>query len=99
MSQAIPLLQHEERERRKGQRRAAHDDEARLGGYVRLPEKAVAKPVDHIEERVEVRHPLPELGQRMDRVEDAREKRERQDQEVLERGDLVELLGADARDE
>ena len=61
----------------------------------RLP--SVAEAVDHVEDRVQMRDGLPEGGQRMDRVEHARQERERHDDEVLERRKLVELVGPDPR--
>src|SRR3954447_15368120 len=95
----VAALQQQQRE--PGQHDAAHadDGEADDGGHVRETEEAVAEAVDHIEERIEVRQLLPEWRQRVHRVENARKKRERHDQEVLECRDLVELVGADASDQ
>src|SRR4030095_7825666 len=57
-----------------------------------MPEKAVAESVDHIEERVEAGCRLPERRQRMDRIERAAQEREWNDDEMLEHGELVELV-------
>src|SRR5436305_15148457 len=66
---------------------------------IRGAEEAVAEAVDHIEEGVGMRQPLPERRQRMDRVEDAREKRERHDDEVLKCRHLIDRAGPHAGDE
>src|SRR6185503_14244518 len=63
------------------------------------PEEAVAEAIDHVEERVEVAHLVPDRRQRLHRVEHAREERHRHDDEVLEGRDLVELLRPQARDQ
>src|SRR5690349_15670318 len=83
--------------RHRAQCRAEEDDdrEARRGCCVRQAEKAVAEPVDHIEERIEMRQRLPERRQRMDRVEDAGQERQRHDDEILECRQLVEFVGPD----
>src|ERR1700687_5334451 len=85
--------------KRQGAQRAAgpgDDREAQARLDVGKPEKAVAKAVDHIEERIEMRQRLPERRQGMDRVEKARQKSQRHDQEILKRGELVELVRPDA---
>src|SRR5512143_4073588 len=92
VSQLVPAREHRERDRGHDERRGGDQGEASLRRDVREAEEAVAEAVDHIKERIEMRQRLPERRQRVDRVEDAREKRERHDQEVLERGELVELV-------
>src|SRR5699024_10869017 len=54
-------------------------------------EKTVAKTVNHVEKRIEIRGLLPECRQRMNRVEHAGEKTHRHDEKVLERGQMIEL--------
>src|SRR5664279_5516837 len=76
-----------------------HHGQARPRRHVADAEEAVAKAVDHVEERVEVAHRLPHGRQRLHRVEDAGEKGHRHDEEVLEGGDLVELLCPEPGDE
>src|SRR5690349_23894349 len=88
--------QGERDDREAGGARRDHT-EAHERRHVGQPEEAVAEAVDHIKERIEMRQRLPERRQRMDRVEHARQKRERHDQEVLERSKLVELVGRNAR--
>ena len=84
---------------RQDERARRDDGEAQRRRHVGQPEEAIAKPVNHIEERIRVRQRLPERRQRMDRVEHAGQKRERRDQEILERRELVELFGPEAADE
>ena len=90
---------HRQRDERQPQRAAADDDQAGSRRNIRQAEKAVTKAVDHIEERIEARQRLPERRQRMDRIENAREKRQWQDEEILECGELVELLRPDSGDQ
>src|SRR6202171_1344599 len=96
VSQLIAALEYP---KRQGAQRAAgpgNDREAQARLNVGKPEKAVAKTVDHIEERIEMRQRLPERRQGVDRVENARQERQRHDQEILKRGELVELVRPDA---
>src|SRR5690606_14099614 len=83
-TQLVAPREHRQGERREYHETQAHHAERKPGRGVRLTEETVAEPVDHEEERVEMRHVLPELRQRVDRVEHARQHRERHDQEVLE---------------
>src|SRR6478735_4819723 len=66
--------------------RTAHDRQAEPRRHIARAEEAVAKSVDHVEERIEVADLAPDRRQRLDRVEDAGEESHRHDDEVLERG-------------
>ena len=57
-----------------------------------MAEKAVAKAVNQIKNRVEVREFLPKGGQNRDGIKNAREHRQRQNEKVLQRCDLVKGL-------
>src|SRR6185295_15708811 len=92
MPQAVAALQEEKREQRETQCCAADHQQADPRRDVGQSEKAVTKAVDHIEERIEVRHFLPELRERMDRIENTGEKGQRQDEEILESGELIEFF-------
>src|SRR5574340_1138658 len=46
-----------------------HNCEAQRRPHVGMPEKTVTKAVDHVENRVEMRQPLPERRQRLQRIE------------------------------
>src|SRR6266498_425458 len=56
--QLVAALQQVQRQRRQAEAENPHDHETRLRRNVGQPEKAVAKAVDHIEERVEMRQRL-----------------------------------------
>src|SRR5690606_37363596 len=92
-TQLVAPREHPQGERREYHETKAHHAKRKPGRSVRLTEKAVAEPVDHEEERAEMRYILPELRQRVDGVKDPRQHRERQDQEDLEGGKLVEQIG------
>src|SRR6185503_2050927 len=88
-------------ERAGGNERQAYseDGEAYSRRDVGDAEKSVAETVDQVEERVCVRSREPQLRQGMHRVEHAGEKSKGHDDEVLERRELVDLLGQDAGDQ
>ena len=77
----------------------ADDRQAQPRRHVADAEEAAAEAVDHVEERVQVAHRLPERRQRVHRIEHAGEEGHRHDDEVLERRDLVELLGPQPGDQ
>src|SRR3954464_1688523 len=90
-------FQKPESERGYGEEEARDYREARARREIGHPEDAIAEAIHHIEERVGVRQALPEGRQRMDRIEHAREEREGHDDEILERGQLVDPVGQNAR--
>src|SRR5258706_780913 len=94
--QLVSASQDGERQPRDQDEKGRDEGQAPKGVHVRDAEEAVGEAVDYVEERIEVRKPLPESGQRMDRVEHPGKKRERHDEEILEGGDLVDFLGPDA---
>src|SRR5260221_8063810 len=94
----VTALEHRERHSRNHGQENRHHGQTSKRVDVRDPEEAVAKPVNHVEKRVEMREPLPESRERMDRVEHPRKEGERHDEEVLEGGDLVDFLGPDSGD-
>ena len=55
------------------QQKAADQCQAKPGADIAYPKETVAKAVDHVEKRVEVRNGLPNIGERMNRVKHARE--------------------------
>src|SRR5882672_9562393 len=94
--QLVPAPQQRERRPRdEGKERRCHAEAAQRMD-VRNAEEAEAEAVDHVEERVEMRQPLPERRQGVNRVEHTGQERERHDQEILKGSDLVDLLGTDA---
>src|SRR5262245_46928077 len=95
--QLVSAPEHRERQPRDDGEESHDHDEASEWVHVRDAEEAVAETVDHVEEGIDVRNTLPEGGERMDRVEDPRKECEGHDQKILEGGDLVDLLGPDAR--
>src|SRR5437773_3309813 len=76
-----------------------NDSETKEGRSIGQTEKPIAKAVDHIKERVEMRHHLPNRRQRVNRIEHTGQKRKRHDDEILERSELIELVRPDAGDE
>ena len=46
-----------------------------------------------------MRHDLPERRQRVDRIEHAGQKRQRHDDEILKRRELIEFVGPNAGDQ
>src|SRR5438552_5608151 len=98
MPQSVTALEHRERDCGNHAQKGRHDGQAPKRVDVRNAEKTVAEPVNHVEKRVEMRDPLPERGERMNRVEHSRKKSEGHDEEVLEGGDLVDFLSPDSRD-
>src|SRR5216684_3882874 len=94
--QPVTALEHRERHSGNRSQKSPHDGQTPKRVDVRDAEEAVAESVNHVEKRVEMREPLPEGGERMDRVEHPRKKGERHDEEVLEGGDLVDFLGPDS---
>src|SRR6266850_6675514 len=96
--QLVTALEHRERHSGSHSQEGRDDSQAPKRVDVGDAEEAVAESVNHVEKRVEMREPLPEGGERMDRVEHSREKGERHDEEVLEGGDLVDFLGPDSGD-
>mmetsp|Transcript_26244 Transcript_26244/g.62079 ORF Transcript_26244/g.62079 Transcript_26244/m.62079 type:complete len:431 (+) Transcript_26244:200-1492(+) len=78
---------------------ARHHAEAQPGRHVADAEEAAPEAVDHVEERVQMAHAQPERGQRVHRVENAGQEGHRHDDEVLEGGELVELLGPQPGDQ
>src|SRR4051812_25374919 len=81
-------------ERYDNQARADHP-RAKERRHVGDAEEAVAKAVDHVEKRVGVRKPAPEIRQRVDGVEHAGKHRRRKDDEILEYRHLVDLFRPD----
>src|SRR5215510_7968660 len=96
VTQLVAACKQTHREHSQHHEKGGDDREAHERIDIRLAEKTVAKAVDHVEERIEPRHLAPAGRQRMRRIEHTRQERERHDDEVLERGELVELLGPDA---
>src|SRR6267378_4992303 len=94
--QLVPASQHRERQPRYHAEKSRDHREASQRVDVRDAEESVTKAVDHVEKRIEMRELLPENRERMDRVEHSRKKGERHDEEILEGGDLVDLLGPDS---
>src|SRR2546422_3857979 len=94
--QLVARLQEEKSNQRYGNE--AHRDyrKARRRRDIRNAEETVAEAVDHVEEGVGVRQPQPEFRQRVDGIEHAGEKGERHDDEVLERGHLVDFFRQDS---
>ena len=90
-------MQQPHGQQRQQQPRRRHDAQRQPRIDVGLPEEGIAEAVHHVEERIGVRGHLPERRQRMHRIEHARQEGERHHQEVLERRDLIELLGPDGR--
>src|SRR6266581_7049280 len=86
--QPVTALEHRERHSGNHSQKNRHDGQTPKRVDVRDPEETVAKPVNHVEKRIETREPLPECGKRMDRVEHPREKGERHDKEELSLRDL-----------
>src|SRR5574340_1473799 len=68
------------------------DQQTEPGGVVGLADEGVAEAVDQVEHRIGARDTLPERRQRMNRIEHAGQEGERQDEEVLERRELVVLF-------
>src|SRR6266853_1483985 len=98
MPQPVTALEHRERYSGNCTQKNGHDGQTPKRVDVRDAEETVAESVNHVEKRIEMREPLPESGERMDRVEHPREKGERHDEEVLEGRDLVDFLGPDSGD-
>src|SRR5580765_3074078 len=94
--QFVSASEHDQRQPRDHDEKNRDHGDAAQRMYVRHPEETVSESIDHVEERVEMRKPLPERRERMDRVEHTRKKRQRHDQKILERGDLIDLLRPDA---
>src|SRR5258708_24381295 len=90
--QPVTALEHRERHPGNHSQENRHHGQTPKRVDVRDPEEAVAKPVNHVEKRVEMRESLPESRERMDRVEHPRKKCERQHEEVLEGSHLANFL-------
>src|SRR2546428_7089038 len=99
MPELPPAREQRERHERKPGGAGPDDGKAQPGRRVGKAEEAVAEAVDHIKERIEMRHRLPERRKRPDRVEHPGQEREWDDHEILECGELVELVGPDAGDQ
>ena len=63
------------------------------------PKKAIAKSIDHVKERVQVADLLPNQGQRMNRIEHARQEGHGHDHKILERRQLIKLFCPQACDQ
>src|SRR5437899_10779473 len=96
--QAISNPEHVERDGGEHHQKSEHDGKTEPRGYVGMAEEPVTKSVDRIEERIEVRDGAPELGKAMQRIKNAAQKGQRQNDEVLKSGELVELNRPDAGD-
>src|SRR5262249_50861649 len=81
MPELVAGLQELQGQQRYDKKARRDDRQARERREVRSAEEAVAEAVDHVEERIGVRGGLPERWQRVDRVENAGEEGERQDEE------------------
>src|SRR6266436_6792175 len=94
--QLVSASEHDQRQPGDRSEKSRDYGEALERVHVRNAEESVAEAVDHVEERVEMRKPLPEGRERMDRIEHARKEGQRHDEKILERSDLVDLFGPDA---
>src|SRR5512139_3043570 len=99
VSEFVAALQQRQGNRGYCHKAGTCDQQAGPGVGVGLADEGVAEAVDQVEHRVDARDGLPERRQRMDRIEHAGQEGERQDEEVLERRQLVVLLGPDAGDD
>src|SRR5487761_2376438 len=81
VSQFITALEQREGDGGEHCQVGERDGQTPCGVDIGHAEKAVAKAVDHVEKWVELRHPLPERGQRGVRKEPPGQKRERHDEE------------------
>src|SRR5215213_7601018 len=79
--------------------RSSRPSRAKAMARRRPGQEAVTEAVDHVENGVRVRERLPHRWQRMYRVEHARKKRERQDDEIGKSRELIDLLRLDAGDD
>lgn len=61
-------------------------------GDIGLTKDAESKPIDQVEEGIEVTNKLPLLRKNLNGVKDAGEEGERVDEEVLKRGHMVPFL-------
>ena len=88
-------------ERQRGQQyeRRQYDGKTEQRTHVRDTEKTVAKTVDHVKERIEVRQGLPEHRQRVNRIKHTAQEGERHDDKILETGKLIELVGPQPGDD
>src|SRR5215471_15142070 len=98
MPKLVAVLEYPQGQSAEHRGAGGNESEANCRGDVGKAEEAIAKAVDHIKERIEVRQSLPERRQGVDRVENAREKGQGHDQKILERRQLVELVGHDTGD-
>src|SRR3954447_13371445 len=84
-----------EAEREKQKRHRHADAEMHVGGF----EDAPAETADQIDDRIEQRDRLPAVGQHMDRIEGAAEKRQGLNDQQRDDLQLLEAVGPDAEDE
>src|SRR5258708_37764505 len=99
VAQLVAGGEHAHRQHGQHHEKTGDNREARERIDIRHPEETVAKTVDHVEKRIEPRYFTPYRRKRMRRVEHARQERERRNQKILKRGELVELFGPDTGDQ
>src|SRR5260221_13505307 len=98
IAQLVPGGEHPERAcRDQGQAYPEHR-QAYSRRHVGDAEKAIAESVDQVEKRVGVRQSLPYRRERKHRVEDARKKKQRQEDKSLGRRKPGEALRSDTPD-
>src|SRR2546427_10039204 len=96
MPELPPAREQRERHERKPGGAGTDDGKAQPGRRVGKAEEAVAEAVDHIKERIEMRHRLPERRKRPDRVEHPGQEREGGEYEILGCGAPVRTAGPEA---
>src|SRR5579859_5643647 len=96
MPQLVARFKEGQGGERYGKQAARNYRRANPGRHVGNAEETVAKTVDHVEKGIGVGQSPPELGQRMDRIEHAREHRCRKYHEILEKGELVDFFSPEA---